>query len=166
MMAVSLALFASPQPARADAIIGSWAIEDKHDPITGKPWVIAQVKSDTEHNMWMQARCEGGIAILVFGVGGDGANFRIGEILQARLRIDDNTTLQTRGALEDVASGAIGTLLTKTLYEEMLGAKTMGVMLEREDGQQWAFTLRLSKTRQALQSMLRACPLASAPDSL
>jgi hypothetical protein len=68
--------------------------------------------------------------------------------------------------LVDVATGAASTLLIRKVYAEMLDAKTMGVQVERPDGEQWSFTLHLSKTRQALKTMLKACPLESAPDAL
>jgi hypothetical protein len=166
LIAAAVASSASAEsiPPRVDAYAGSWAVENKHDPISGKPWIIAEVKSDTDH-MWMQARCEG-IPIIVFGVGGDGINFRLNEIVKARVRIDDNAPHEMKAVLVDVATGAASTLLTRKFYAEMLDAKTMGVQLERPDGQQWSFMLHLSKTKQALQSMLKACPLESALDAL
>jgi hypothetical protein len=72
-VAIASAASAEPIPPGVDAYVGSWSVENKHDPISEKPWIIAEVKSDTEH-MWMQARCEE-FPILVFGVGGDGINF-------------------------------------------------------------------------------------------
>jgi hypothetical protein len=38
--------------------IGNWVIEDKQEPITGRPWVIAQTANADASGMWLQVRCE------------------------------------------------------------------------------------------------------------
>jgi hypothetical protein len=99
--------------------------------------------------------------------GGNGEKFHIEEKLKGTLRFDDNPAVQLKGSVVDVDTGAVGALLSKTLYTALLAAKEIGVQFDRESNhQQWAFNVHLSKTKQALQSMLRACPLAAAPDSL
>jgi TPR repeat protein/peptidoglycan hydrolase-like protein with peptidoglycan-binding domain/uncharacterized protein YecT (DUF1311 family) len=151
--------------------IGNWVIEDKQEPITGRPWVIAQTANADASGMWLQVRCESlsakqSIPLLVIGLGGGGNNFRNGEFFDGKLRIDDHQEDLEKLTVADSATSSVSTVLTKQVYERVLVARSIGVRIVRADGSEWAFTLKLSETKQALQSLLQACPLESAPESL
>src|SRR5258706_8168922 len=51
LAALALAL----QKLRWLRVIGSWKIEDKRDPISGKPWMLVQAGGP---GSWIQIRCE------------------------------------------------------------------------------------------------------------
>jgi hypothetical protein len=60
-------------------------------------------------------------------------------------------------------SGAVSGL-TRTTYEKVLTAKTLGVRLTRNQSQ-WSFSFNLQGTPQAMKPVVAACPISSALES-
>src|SRR5258706_14903538 len=129
--------------------IGNWIIEDKQEPITGRPWGIAQTTDADATGMGLQVRCESlsaktSIPLLVIGLGGDGKSFRNGEVLEGQLRIDDNQEEVEKLAVAHSAAGAESPVLATQGYARVLVARTIGIKITRSDLSGWAVTLKLS----------------------
>src|ERR1700687_2917630 len=91
--ALVLALQIAPALAKSVRVIGSWKIEDKRDPISGKPWIIAQAGGA---GSWIQIRCEavsdagkGNLPFLVVGIG-TRQSLNDGDKAEGKIKIDDN----------------------------------------------------------------------------
>jgi hypothetical protein len=58
--------------------IGTWAVEERRDPISGEPLFLAQSANSDASGTWLQIRCESSDGalkpLLIIGVGGDGAS--------------------------------------------------------------------------------------------
>jgi hypothetical protein len=92
--------------------IGNWAIETKQEPITGRPWVIAQAAEADASGMWLQVRCESlssgkNIPLLVIGLAGAGNGFRRDELFAGKLRIDGNEEQLEKLTVADSATSSI-----------------------------------------------------------
>jgi hypothetical protein len=55
LAALALALQIALAPVKPVRVIGSWKIEDKRDPTSGKPWMLVQAGGP---GSWIQIRCE------------------------------------------------------------------------------------------------------------
>jgi hypothetical protein len=72
--------------AWADNVIGGWKIEEKKNPITDIPWVIAQTQQSDASDMWLQIRCEANKPLIVLGI--SDADFPPKSEVKVMLRID------------------------------------------------------------------------------
>jgi hypothetical protein len=138
--------------ALADAIIGGWAIEEKKDPITGDPWVIAQTEEADASGMWLQIRCEAKKPYLTIGI--TGANFPVDSQVEVIIRVDQSypTLTKFKGVGE---AGAVAAPLSRQTYSKLVVSKTIAFRA-KYGNEIWSATFSPSQTSQAMEALLRA----------
>ncbi len=148
--------------AWADAIIGGWEIEEKKDPITDDPWVIAQTQQSDAHGMWLQIRCESKKPFVILGIAD--ANFPADSKVEVVIRIDRSSP--TRSTFVGIGeAGAVGAALSKQTYSKLVTSKTIAFQATRGN-EKWAATFSPAQTPQAMKVVLRACPVSSGGEDI
>jgi hypothetical protein len=139
----------------ADDLIGGWTIEEKQDPITDKPWVIAQTQESDANGMWLQIRCESKKPLIVLGIAN--ADFPTDSEIEVVLRIDRSSP--TRSMFVGIGeAGALGSSLSSQTYSKLVNSKTIAFQATR-GSEKWAATFSPAQTPRAMKAVLIACPL-------
>jgi hypothetical protein len=148
--------------ALADELIGGWAIEEKQDPITDKPWVIAQTQESDASGMWLQIRCESKKPLIVLGIAN--ADFPTNSQVEVVLRVDRSSP--TRSMFVGIGeAGALGASLSSQTYSKLVNSKTIAFQATR-GGEKWAATFSPAQTPRAMKAVLLACPISSGGEGI
>jgi hypothetical protein len=148
--------------AWADNVIGGWKIEEKKNPITDIPWVIAQTQQSDASDMWLQIRCEANKPLIVLGI--SDADFPPKSEVKVMLRIDRlSPTRSMFVALGE--AGALSAALSSQTYSKLVTSKTIAFQATRGD-EKWAATFSPAQTAKAMKAVLRACPISSGGEAI
>jgi hypothetical protein len=148
--------------AWADALIGGWKIEEKNNPITDNPWVIAQTEQSDANGMWLQIRCESKKPLIVLGIAN--ADFPVDSQVEVVLRIDRLSP--TRSMFAGIGeAGALGASLSSQTYSKLVTSKTIAFQATRGE-EQWAAIFSPAQTARAMKAVLRACPISSGGEAV